>query len=137
MGSYYRFPEHEGLVIPAHLLPVAERILRDRDTAIQVHGYHSEIDEASNECVLVQVAEANRWGVFLDEREATIFPPGSEVKGGDRAEWLVPLAPLIREGGYVEVDNADTGRYRYMFHHGKCYRIFPTWIIGPDDRPEE
>lgn len=133
MGTYYQYTQ-SNLIIDHDQIAQAEQLLRDRDTTIVKRGYSSNIDENSSGSILQQVASNNRCGLeSIEDGAVRITMPYDEVKNGGCEDWVRSLAPVLREGSFIEMsnDNCDSP-YRYMFSGGKCYYVHPTWQIPPD-----
>lgn len=126
MGSYYHFHAQCEIFIEKKNLPLAEQLLREYNSNIIKNGYDSEI-KSEDRPVLEQVADYNQWRVSFLEDGASIKAPYDSIKGSDNASWLSAIAPVVRDGGYVQVSDDNGSDWRYMFQAGKCFQVFPKW----------
>ena len=133
MGYYYYFHDAD-LHIDADRMEEAELLMREYKKSIKASDYASETDTRP---AIVQVAESNRWSTSMNhDGGATINHPYEKIKGDDNTDWLKALAPVIRDGGFVQIMNDDAYVYRYMFQCGKCYQVSPIWSINASDKEE-
>ncbi|HEY7414941.1 MAG TPA: hypothetical protein VH593_07100 [Ktedonobacteraceae bacterium] len=127
MGFYYHFHDHD-LHITTEKLPEAGQLLREYEAAIVQNGYAPDVEQEDPKVPFIQqIADANRWSVQIDGNGATISPPWNACKGDTYTGWLEWLAPVISDGGFIQISDDNDNVYRLMFFDGKCYQVPQTW----------
>lgn len=128
MGTYYHHMESR-IFIPAEKMAEAQAALIAWDqgeTTIQegplTHGTPLE-----------QIIRAYRWTPVIDNEGNLTDLWFDEIKDSDNAEILIPLAPYLREGDFVQTAREHERIYRYVVHQGTIYQAHPLWQL--EDHP--
>lgn len=130
MGFYHHHMESKIFIAVAHL-PAVESALQVYDAQIVAQGYDSELvaqyEYQQGDELLELVASNNKYSLGFDAEGNVTNIWFDEINGSDNRGWLSAIAPFVRRGSYVQINDDDGRIYRLVFDGKAVQRILPLW----------